>query len=98
MTYEIMTPQSVGINSNKIVLGKHSGRYALKERIKELNYQLDDNQIEQVYQKFTKLCDDQKVVREDELVNLIKQVVDQGTSNNRNGAAQTEQNSTAVSH
>lgn len=83
MTYEIMTPQSVGINSNKIVLGKHSGRYALRERINELEFDLNDEQLEKVYQEFTHLADEQKVVRENELVSLVTRVTRDNSKNSR---------------
>ena len=76
MTYEIMTPQSVGLNSNKIVLGKHSGRYALKQRVNELNFDLSKEQIEEVYQEFTRVVEKKKAVREDELVAIISRVLD----------------------
>ncbi len=98
MTYEIMTPQSVGINSNKIVLGKHSGRYALKERIKELKYKLNEDQIERVYQKFTKLCDDQKVVREDELIELVERVINQESDQKMNRTASESETTKSYSH
>lgn len=98
MTYEIMTPQSVGINSNKIVLGKHSGRFALKNRIEELNYDLSENQIEQVYQEFTRLCDDQKIVREDELVELVEDVLELDEADSTGEASTNKQNTHRLSH
>lgn len=98
MTYEIMTPQSVGVNSNKIVLGKHSGRFALKKRIKELDYDLNENQTERVYQKFIELCDDQKVVREDELVELVELILKQKSTDNNDGSASEEKQTGTFSH
>jgi len=83
MTYEIMTPQSVGINSNKIVLGKHSGRYALREHINELEFDLTEEQLEKVYQEFTHLADEQKIVRENELISLVTRVTRDNSKNGR---------------
>ncbi|MBD3276235.1 MAG: 2-isopropylmalate synthase [Candidatus Marinimicrobia bacterium] len=68
MTYEIMTPQSVGIEHNKIVLGKHSGRYALKVRLEELGVELDKEQLNEVYQRFTDLADQKKKITDEDLL------------------------------
>jgi len=70
MTYEIMTPQSVGIPKNKLVLGKHSGRHALKIRLQELGYDMSKEQIDTVYKAFIKLADEKKIVKDNELVAL----------------------------
>ncbi|MCF7805050.1 MAG: 2-isopropylmalate synthase [Candidatus Marinimicrobia bacterium] len=67
MTYEIMTPQSVGIPKNKLVLGKHSGRHALKIRLGELGFDLSKKQVDQVYKAFINLADEKKIVKDDEL-------------------------------
>jgi len=71
MTYEIMTPKSVGLSCNKIVLGKHSGRFALGKKLENLGYTLSKEELNEVYIKFTKLCDEQKLVEEEELVRLL---------------------------
>jgi len=71
MTYEIMTPKSVGLSCNKIVLGKHSGRFALGKKLENLGYTLSKEELNEVYIKFTKLCDEQKRVEEEELVGLL---------------------------
>jgi len=71
MTYEIMTPQSVGLSCNKIVLGKHSGRFALKKKLENLGYELTKEELNELYINFTKLCDSQKTVSEEELVDLL---------------------------
>ena len=57
-TYEIMNPESVGLNKSKLVLGKHSGRHAFKEKLKEMGYNLGDNFINEAFKnfKFTKSC------------------------------------------
>lgn len=71
MTYEIMTPESVGLKGNKIVLGKHSGRFALNKKLQSLGYSLAKDELNTVYLKFTRLADKQKVVTEQELKNLV---------------------------
>lgn len=71
MTYEIMTPESVGAGSNRIVLGKHSGRFALGKKLQQMGYSLAREELNQVYMKFTKLADRKKVVSDEELLNLV---------------------------
>jgi 2-isopropylmalate synthase len=71
MTYEIMTPESVGALGNRIVLGKHSGRFALSKKLQSLGYSLNKEDLNRVYIQFTKLADKQKIVSEDELINLV---------------------------
>src|SRR5207249_2855091 len=56
-TYEIMTPESVGFDGNAIVLGKHSGRRALRLRLQTLGHRLDDAGFERVFWKFKQLAD-----------------------------------------
>lgn len=75
MTYEIMTPESVGLSSNKIVLGKHSGRFALNKKLQKLGYSLGKDELNQIYMKFTNLADEQKIVEEHELLALASEVV-----------------------
>lgn len=71
MTYEIMTPKSVGQKSNKIVLGKHSGRFALNKKLQSLGYSLAKDELNNIYIKFTKLADEQKIVTEEQLKKLV---------------------------
>ena len=66
-TYEIMTPESVGVQKTKIVLGRHSGRHGLKSRLNELGYQLENEDLNKVYDAFTKLADKKKEVYDDDL-------------------------------
>jgi len=61
-TYEIMTPQSIGIPQNRMVLGKHSGRHAFEERLKDLGLNVDDEAFEKVFADFKELADKKKVV------------------------------------
>ena len=66
-TYEIMTPDSVGVQKTKIVLGRHSGRHGLKARLEELGYNLDNDELNRAYEAFTKLADKKKEVYDDDL-------------------------------
>jgi len=72
LTYEIMTPQSVGVPANRLVLGKHSGKHALQRRYEELGYQLDAAQLKELYHRFTALADRKKVVLDEDLVRLLQ--------------------------
>ncbi len=70
-TYEIMTPESVGIQKNQMVLGKHSGKHAFSERLKELGYELSDDQIVDAFGKFKELCDKKKTVTDGDIEALV---------------------------
>lgn len=74
-TYEIMDPRSVGVPESKLVLGKHSGRHALKKRTEDLGFQLTREELEEVYREFTVLSDNKKGVRNDEISALVREVV-----------------------
>jgi len=66
-TYEIMTPESVGVGKTKIVLGRHSGRHGLKVRLKELGYQITEEELQKAYDAFLELADKKKEVFDDDL-------------------------------
>jgi len=66
-TYEIMTPESVGVGKTKIVLGRHSGRHGLKIRLKELGYQISEEELQKIYDAFLELADKKKEVFDDDL-------------------------------
>ncbi len=72
LTYEIMTPESVGVTANSIVLGKHSGRRALEHRLNELGHQLTRPELDQVYNRFTELADRKKAIYDQDIVALLK--------------------------
>jgi len=74
LTYEIMTPQSVGVPSTRLVLGKHSGRHALQLRCEKLGFQLDRRELDLVYRLFLALADHAKVVDDSRIVDLVRQV------------------------
>jgi 2-isopropylmalate synthase len=71
ITYEIMTPQSVGIRQNTLVLGKHSGRHAIKQRFRELGFDLEPDEVERAYREFCALADQKKEVYDEELIALL---------------------------
>ena len=71
ITYEIMTPESVGRSSNELVLGKHSGKHGLTRRCKDLGFELSDDEIAQLYEKFIALADKKKEIFEDDLRVLV---------------------------
>ena len=70
-TYEIMTPESVGLEKTNLVLGKHSGRHAFKDRLKELGFELGDNALEDAFLRFKELADKKKEIYEADLLALI---------------------------
>ncbi len=70
LTYEIMTPASVGQPANKLVLGKHSGRAALRARLKDLGVVLEALDLDKVYAGFTELADRKKSIYDQDLINL----------------------------
>ena len=72
ITYEIMTPQSVGIKHSTLVLGKHSGRHALKQRYGELGYDLSTEELEQAYKTFCSVADQKKDILDDDLVAILE--------------------------
>ncbi|MBO0778451.1 MAG: 2-isopropylmalate synthase, partial [Ktedonobacteraceae bacterium] len=71
-TYEIMTPQSVGWQDTRLVLGKHSGRHGLDARLRQLGYKLDAEQLKATYQRFVALADAQKHVTDAELIFIVE--------------------------
>jgi 2-isopropylmalate synthase len=70
-TYEIMTPESVGLNQSKLVMGKHSGRHAFRVKLKELGYELGDNAVNDAFRRFKDLADKKKDVYDEDLVALV---------------------------
>jgi 2-isopropylmalate synthase len=73
-----MDPRSVGVPESKLVLGKHSGRHALKKRTEDLGFQLTREELDEVYREFTVLSDNKKGVRNDEISTLIREVIGRG--------------------
>lgn len=70
-TYEILTPESVGVVTENIVLGKHSGKHALAMRLKEMGYELDENALQRCFEAFKFLCDKKKSVTSEDLASIV---------------------------
>jgi 2-isopropylmalate synthase len=75
-TFEIMRPEDIGLNATSLVMGKHSGRAALRAKLRELGFDLGDNQLSDVFVRFKALADRKKEVYDDDLIALVQ---DQGT-------------------
>jgi 2-isopropylmalate synthase len=72
LTYEIMTPESVGVPATNMVLGKHSGRRLLEQRLTELGHPLTRQQLDDVYHRFTELADRKKSIYDQDLLSLLQ--------------------------
>ena len=74
-TYEIIEPNTVGVPESKLVLGKHSGRHALHKRAEDLGFDLNKEELDALYHRFTALADRKKGLRNEEIVALIHEVI-----------------------
>ncbi|WP_079480544.1 2-isopropylmalate synthase [Halobacillus salinus] len=70
-TYEIITPSMVGIDSNRMVLGKHSGRHAFKEKVKEFGFELNESKLKEAFESFKNLTGKKKEVTDDDLFAIL---------------------------
>jgi len=77
-TYEIMTPESVGVNTSNLVMGKHSGRAAFRQKLEELGYKLGDNEFQDAFVRFKALADAKKQIYDDDIVALVDDEVLRG--------------------
>ena len=75
LTYEIMRPETIGINESRLVLGKHSGRHAFQSKIVELGYDLTGDQLNRVFERFKDLCDKKKVVSDPDIEAIVNDEV-----------------------
>lgn len=71
-TYEIMTPESVGLTESKLVMSKHSGRHAFRSKLEELGFELGDNALNEAFARFKNLADRKKEIFEDDLIALVE--------------------------
>jgi 2-isopropylmalate synthase len=71
LTYEIMTPESVGIPKTSIVLGKLSGRHAFKERVRELGYRLSEKDLELAFNRFKQLADKKREIYDEDIESIV---------------------------
>jgi 2-isopropylmalate synthase len=76
LTYEIMTPQSVGWTDTRLVLGKHSGRHALDARLRQLGHKLTAEQLKVAYRRFVALADEKKLVHDTDLIYIVESSMD----------------------
>ncbi len=70
-TYEIISPELVGVSANSLVLGKHSGRHAFKERLQELNFSVTDEEMNSLFVQFKELADNKKTMTDEDIVALV---------------------------
>jgi 2-isopropylmalate synthase len=75
MTYEIMTPQSIGLSTSSMVMGKHSGSHAFRKRVEELGFALSDDELKKAFQRFKDLADKKKEVFDEDIEAIIAQEV-----------------------
>jgi 2-isopropylmalate synthase len=72
-TYEIMTPESVGVQKTSLVMGKHSGRAAFRNKLEDMGYRLSDNQFQDAFERFKELADRKKNVYDEDIEALVDQ-------------------------
>ena len=70
-TYEIMTPDSVGLTKSKLVMGKHSGRHAFRVKLNEMGYELGENAVQDAFRRFKDLADKKKDIYDEDIVALV---------------------------
>ncbi len=73
-TYEIMTPESIGLNSNRLVLGKHSGRHAVEKALHDMGVWVDRDDLNRVYEKMVALADEKKQVTQRDLLRIVDEI------------------------
>src|SRR5512139_370003 len=73
LTYEIMTPEDIGLQSTKLVMGKHSGRHAFKTRLKELGFTLNQEELDNLFERFKRLADQKKEIYDEDLEALVSE-------------------------
>jgi len=74
-TYEIMKPEDIGLMESRLVLGKHSGRHAFAEKLKEMGYSLSEDNLEKAFQKFKEIADKKKEITERDLETIVAEEV-----------------------
>ena len=71
LTYEIMTPEKIGIPSSKLVMGKHSGRHAFRQRLEQLGFEFSDDELDKAFKRFKELADKKKEIFDEDLETLV---------------------------
>ncbi|SFI81058.1 2-isopropylmalate synthase [Thermoflavimicrobium dichotomicum] len=77
-TYEIMTPETVGLDESQLILGKHSGRHAFKKKLEDLGYPQSDEQVNILFARFKELADRKKQITDEDLIALVEERVGEG--------------------
>ena len=85
LTYEILTPEAVGIHTNNIVLGKHSGKHAFESHLEEMGYKLSDEEIARCFEEFKTLCDKKKTVNDADIEAIIMHRTSKGLEETPDG-------------
>ena len=80
LTYEIITPESVGVPSRSLVMGKHSGRNALRQSLRDLGFEANDAELAEIYRRVTALADESKAVRPRDILGIAHEVIRRGAS------------------
>lgn len=75
MTYEIMEPETIGLSMNRLVLGKHSGRHAFRKKLIELGYDLGEEDVNKVFEKFKELADKRKEILDEDIEVLVAEEI-----------------------
>lgn len=75
-TYEIMDPEAMGISRSMIILGRHSGRHAIKHRLSEYGINVIDDELVEVYNRFKQVADEKKIVTDDELIRIAGEMTE----------------------
>ena len=75
MTYEIMKPETIGLSRNRLVLGKHSGRHAFKQKLQELGYDLSNGELNKLFDKFKGLADKRKEILDEDIEVLVAEEI-----------------------
>jgi 2-isopropylmalate synthase len=75
MTYEIMEPETIGLSTNRLVLGKHSGRHAFKNKLTELGYDLSDKDLNRLFERFKELADKRKEILDEDIEVLVAEEI-----------------------
>ena len=74
-TYEIMTPESIGLGGSRMVLGRHTGRHGFKDRCAQLGFKLSEDEIEQAYERFLEIADKKKEIFDEDLMAIVNDEV-----------------------
>ena len=75
MTYEIMAPETIGLSSNRLVLGKHSGRHAFRDKLAQMGYELPGEDLDRLFRKFKELADKRKEIMEEDIEALVAEEI-----------------------